>query len=135
MNRLASLWRLGIGAATVVGICVLGALLGFQMVSLWVLYLTIPASLVFIVAYTPERPWTSWFGTSLLLLAVGVLAACLAGMLFRVYGLDYRSRELLGTAWIATVYVAMVMRTWVLLAVQWRTRHGVGGWLRRTARR
>lgn len=131
LRALGELWRLGVGVTSVVVVCLLGHALGFQQVSLTVLYLTLPVALLFIVAYVPERPWTSWFGTSLLLLAIGVFVAGVAAMLFRIYGIDYPFRELLGAVWIGTVFAAMVMRTWVLIAAQWRTGHGVGGWLRR----
>lgn len=135
MRTVGELWRLGVGIASVVTICVLGQVFGFQQVSLNVLYLTLPVALLFIVAYVPERPWSTWFGTSLLLLAIGVFVAGLAALLFRVYGIDYPFRELLGAVWIGTVFAAMVMRTWVLIAAQWRNRHGVGGLWRRSLRR
>lgn len=123
--------KITVGISTVATLCALGSLTDYQTVSLWVLYVTLPVVVLFIAAYIPERPGRHWFGTSLLLLAVGVLAVCLSGILFRVYGAEYPFRELLGVTWIGFMYVSMVMRTWVLLAVQWKERSGVGGRIRR----
>lgn len=126
--------RVIVGVAAVVVMYVWGHATNFADVTLWVVLATLPVTVLFIVAYVPERPWRSWFGSSLLLLAFGVLAVCIAGAQLRL-GVQWIGPNELGTAWIGFMWVAIVMRTWVLIAVQWRTRHGVGGLLRRAVHR
>lgn len=123
------------GVLPVIALCVIGGLTDYQEVSLWVIFATLPVTALFIGAYSPEYPWRGWFGTSLLLLAFSVLAVCLAGLLFRIYGLNYPFRELLGMTWVGLMFVSMVIRTWVLIDSQWRDGLGLGGLLRRIARR
>lgn len=94
----------------------------FETLQLWIAVATLPAALVFIVAYIPERPWRHWFGASLLLLAVGVLAYAVSVVLFRLYGPFYPGRDVMVVTSIGLVCTAMWMRTWVLLAAQSRGR-------------
>jgi hypothetical protein len=107
----------------------------FEDVQLWVALATLPFALLFIVAYIPERPWGQWFGASLLLLAVGVLAYTLTVVLFRFYGPDYWGRDVMVTTSVGLVLTAMSMRTWVLLSAQARDRRGPGWFLARHSSR
>lgn len=90
----------------------------FETLQLWVAAATIPVAITFIAAFIPERPWRHWFGTSLLLIAVAVLAYCSSVVLFRLFGDDYPGRALMVTASAGLTLTAMFMRVWVLLAAQ-----------------
>lgn len=94
----------------------------FETLQLWVALVTLPVTLVFIVAYIPERPWRHWFGTSLFLLAVGVLSYTLTVVLFRIYGGDYSGRPFMVTTSIGLILSSMVMRVCVLISAQRRGR-------------
>lgn len=103
----------------------------FEDIQLWVAILTLPFSVVFILAYVPERPWRTWFGTSLLLLAVGVLSYTLSVVLYRLFGSDYPGRSILVISSVTLVLVAMAMRTCVLIAIQYREQEGLGNMVTR----
>lgn len=96
-------------------------LVPFETLQLWVALATLPVSVVFLAKYTPEKPWQHWFGTSLLLLAVGVFLYCLTVILFRTCG-DYPGRPFMVTSSVGLIFTSMVMRTWVLLDAQRRGR-------------
>lgn len=100
-------------------------------VQLWAMFAALPVALVFIGAYLPERPDRQWFGASLVILALSVVAVCTAAILFRLYGPEYPFRQTLVTVWVGTVVSSMVMRTWVLLVRQARDGNSLGGWLSR----
>lgn len=119
--------RILVGVLPVIVLCLLAEfVLNFEDVQLWVIFATMPATLLFIVAYIPERPTRHWFGTSLLLLAFGVLSVVTAAALFRIFGADYPGRAWLVTFWVGLTFTSMVMRTLVLLVAQRRDRIGIG---------
>lgn len=89
-----------------------------ETMQLWVAAATLPVAIGFIIAFVPERPWRHWFGTSLLLIAVAVLAWCLTIVLFRVSGPVYWGREFMVVASSGLTFTAMVMRLCVLLSAQ-----------------
>lgn len=107
----------GIVPALALYLCQLGSV-PFETLQLWLAAATIPVALTFLVAYIPERPWRQWFGTSLLLIAVAVLAYSSSIVLFRIFGPDYPGRALMVTASAGLTLTAMVMRTAVLLSAQ-----------------
>lgn len=114
--------KIAVGVLPVLGLYVVQrSFVSFETLQLWVALATLPVTLLFILAYIPERPWRHWFGTSLLLLAVGVLAYTLSVALFRLFGGDYAGRPFLVTFSVGLVLTSMVMRLWVLIAAQ---RHG-----------
>lgn len=76
---------------------------------------TLPVTLLFLVLFCrpSERWWATWFGRSLFLLALGVLAYSSATVLWRAFG-DYPGRPAVLIAATTLVFVAMVIRTAVL---------------------
>lgn len=104
-------------------------LVSFETLQLWVAAGTLPFAVTFLIAYIPERPWTHWFGTSLLLIAAAVLLYSSSVVLFRILGPDYPGRAEMVTFSVGLTFTAMVMRTWVLLSAQHptRARGKVGG--------
>lgn len=89
----------------------------------WIAGATLPVTLAFLVLFTrrTERWWTTWFGRSLFLLALGVLLYSATTVLYRTVG-DYPGRPGLLIASTALVFVAMTIRTVVLWRSQ-RTGH------------
>lgn len=86
--------------------------------------LTLPAVVAFVALYAKpsERWWRSWFGWSLMLMAVAIGLSCLATVLFRIVGHPYPGRDVLLIVGSTVTLVAMVMRTGVLLRAQRRDR-------------
>lgn len=129
---LHSMRKIAAGVVPVIVLCLLGQfVLGFENAQLWTILATMPVTLLFIVAYIPERPHRHWFGTSLILLAFAVLSVVVAAALFRIIGEDYWGRQWLVTVWVGLTWSSMLMRTWVLLAAQIHDRDGFGWWLYR----
>lgn len=127
--------RLLAGTLPVVAMYVLQMYIAFETVQLWVAVATLPFALIFILAYIPERPWREWFGTSLLLLAIGVLFYTLSVVLFRFYGPSYWGRDILVVGSVGLVFTSMVIRAFVLLGVQGRDQEGFGAVVVRHGRR
>ena len=82
---------------------------------------TLPVTVLFLVLFCrpSERWWSTWFGRSLFVLALGVLAYSSATVMYRAFG-DYLGRPVLLLASTSLVFVAMVIRTVVL----WRSQRG-----------
>ena len=136
VRRLHSMRKVAAGVIPVIALCLLGQFVfGFEDTQLWTILATMPVTLLFIVAYIPERPHRHWFGTSLILLAFAVLSVVIAAALFRIIGEDYWGRQWLVTFWVGLTWSSMVMRTWVLLGAQVRSHEGAGWWLHRQYQR
>lgn len=78
---------------------------------------TLPVTLVFLGLFLRERWWATWFGWSLMLLALGVFAYSATTVLWRTLG-EYPGRPALLIVATTFVLVAMTIRT----AVLWRTQ-------------
>lgn len=80
-------------------------------------------SLVFIVAYHRHRDhaWRrTWFGQSVMILAVAVLMFSVLGLLQQVLGPNYWGQDTLRLVARVAVAVAMTQRLWVLLRIDRR---------------
>ena len=127
--------KVGVGVVPVFVLWVVpDSLVAFETLQLCVAVVTLPVVVLFIVAYTPERPYRHWFGSSLLLIAWAVLFYTSSVVLFRLLGDDYWARPYMVKASVALTLTAMVMRTCVLLGDQASDRRGVGWWFSRTFR-
>lgn len=124
--------KLAIGVAPVIALCLLGqfGLLAWEDAQLWTLYAALPVTVLFLIAYHPERPERNWFGTSLLLREYSILSVVCTAILVRVYG-PFPGLQWLLTFWIGLALVSTVSRLWVLLAAQSRDQRGVGWFLTR----
>lgn len=89
----------------------------------WIAFATLPVAAGFIGLFgrPSERWWVTWFGRSLMLLAVGVFAYALSVVLYRSFG-DYPGRPALLLTAQTLVLLAMGIRTWVLWRAQRRDR-------------
>lgn len=135
-NWLYKMRKIAVGVIPVIVLWVTPeSLIEFETLQLWIALLTLPVTIVFIVAYAPERPYRHWFGSSLMLIAWAVLFWSSSVVLYRMLGDDYRARPYMVKASVSLTLTAMVMRTCVLLADQARDRRGLGWWLARTRRR
>lgn len=115
------------GIVPVIALCLLGQFVfGFEKVQLWTVYATLVPTVLFIVAYIPERPDRHWFSTSLLLLAFGVLAVVIVALLVRVVGQGFPGQPWVVTTWLGLTFVSMNIRTLVLLSDQARDGRGFG---------
>lgn len=87
----------------------------------WIAFATLPvaAGFIWLFGRPSERWWVTWFGRSLMLLAVGVFAYALSVVLYRSFG-DYPGRPALLLTAQTLVLLAMGIRTWVL----WRAQRG-----------
>lgn len=130
---LVSMWRIGVGLIPVVVALLFQWLcIEFESLQLYLAFATLPLALGFILIYVPEKPWRTWFGSSLLLLAVAVLLYTLSVVLYRMLGPDYAGRAQMVTASVSLTFVAMLMRLCVLSVEQWRERRtGVARYTRR----
>jgi len=108
---------------TVGTLVVLGALgfvawlFGGERVQVAMAVPTMPVTLWFIVMYLRDPWWKTWFGRSLMLLAVTVLLWTLATLLYRLLG-DYPGRDFMLTAIGVGAFVALLIRALVLRAAQ-----------------
>lgn len=82
------------------------------------LCLPVTAYFIYMFGKPSERFWRSWFGISLMLLAVAIFIAELSVVLFRFYGLDYYGRDVIRVSAQAMTLIAMGLRTWVLHVAQ-----------------
>lgn len=91
----------------------------YESAQTWIAAATLPVTVVFLALFCrpSERWWTTWFGRSLFLLALGVLSYSAATVLYRTVG-DYPARPALLIASTSCVFVAMTIRTAVLWASQ-----------------
>lgn len=80
-------------------------------------------SIVFMVLYARDPWYRSWFGRSLMLLAASVFLVGLSVVLFRFVGPDYPGRGVLIIVAADTTFLAMVVRTLVLIAAQRADEH------------
>lgn len=80
--------------------------------------ITLAPAIIFIVLYGREKWWRSWFGISLMLMAVAILGACCSAILFRIFGADYLGRPYFLVFTSSLTFVAMTARTFVLAAAQ-----------------
>lgn len=122
-------------AAGVVPVLVLWVLpeswISFEVLQLWIAMVTLPVTVLFIVAYAPERPHRHWFGSSLMLIAWAVLFWSASVVLYRLLGSDYWARPYMVKASVSLTLAAMIMRTCVLLADQAQDERGLGWWITR----
>lgn len=81
--------------------------------------LTLVWSLWFVWLFKSDPWWRTWFGRSLMLLALGLLLQETAIVLFRQFG-DYPGREVLIVVAQDVILAAMVIRTLVLRDAQRR---------------
>jgi hypothetical protein len=79
--------------------------------------LTLPVSLWFMSLYARDPWWKSWFGRSLMLIAVAIAVDASATVLFREFG-DYPGREVMLIVSADLTFLAMLIRTLVLRAEQ-----------------
>lgn len=87
-----------------------------------VAFLTLPVAACFMYLYARDPWWSTWFGRSLMLIAVAIFVACVATVLFRRFG-DYPGRDLMLIVSADLTFVAMVSRTLVLRREQRADRH------------
>lgn len=90
---------------------------GAERVQANVAILTLPVSVWFIVLYSRDPWWKTWFGRSLMLIAVAVTIYTLSTILFRNFG-DYPGRDVMLVASADITFAAMLMRTLVLRSAQ-----------------
>jgi hypothetical protein len=84
---------------------------------------TAVAAAVFIALYSRD-PWhKSWFGRSLMMIAVSMLLLGISVVLFRLFGPDYPFRSVLIIVVADLTFAAMVARTAVLWAAQRDDEH------------
>jgi hypothetical protein len=80
-------------------------------------------SAVFIVLYSRD-PWhRSWFGRSLMALAVSLLLVGVSVILYRAFGPDYPLRSVLIIATVDIANFAIVTRVLVLIGAQRKDEH------------
>lgn len=79
--------------------------------------LTIPIAAWFCWLYMHDPWWRSWFGRSLMALAAAIWLACVATVLFRLFG-DYWGRDLMLIVSADLTFAAMLARTLVLRSEQ-----------------
>lgn len=79
---------------------------------------TLPWALGFIWQYAKDPWFKTWFGRSLMMIAVAVLLTSASAILFRLFGPDYWGRPVLLVASSALTFVAMCVRTLVLRWLQ-----------------
>lgn len=91
---------------------------------LWMAIACLPITAYFIYMFgkPSERFWRSWFGISLMLIAVAIFWAELSVVLFRFYGFDYVGRDVIRVGAQALTLTAMGLRTWVLHVAQHHDR-------------
>lgn len=90
-------------------------------VSLFVVVFNVAVSGTFIIAYHGHRAhaWRfSWFGQSVMILAVAVLMFSVLGLLGTVLGPNYWGEDVLRLLARMIVTVAMTQRLWVLLRIE-----------------
>lgn len=86
---------------------------GAEVVQGNVAFLTLPVAGCFMYLYARDPWWKSWFGRSLMLIAVAIFVACTATVLFRRLG-DYPGRDLMLILSADLTFAAMLIRTIVL---------------------
>lgn len=96
-----------------------------ETISLILVLITLPGSVWFIWLYAFDGWHRTWFGRSLMAIAVAVLISCVGGILFRFYGLHYPMREWVSVAIWALACFGMWTRALVLVAAQRRDRNGL----------
>lgn len=79
--------------------------------------MTLPVTVWFVSLYARDPWWRSWFGRSLMLIAVAVFLYTLSVVLFRNYG-DYPGRDIMLVASADATFLAMLVRTLVLRSEQ-----------------
>lgn len=89
--------------------------------------LTLPVAVTFIVLFgrPSEGWWRTWFGRSLMILAIGVASNSTVTVLYRFLG-EYPGRDVLLVFSSAAILVAMVIRTIVLRDAQRADRPHTG---------
>ncbi len=80
-------------------------------------------ALVFMALYSRDPWFKSWFGRSLMLLALSIFMVGVSVILYRLYGPDYPLRSVLIIATADTAFVAMLLRTLVLIGAQRADEH------------
>lgn len=82
---------------------------------------TLVPAVVFVVLYArpSERWWRSWFGISLMMIAVVLIEYSLSTALFRLYGPFYTGRDFVIVSTSVLAFTAISVRSWVLLKAQW----------------
>lgn len=87
----------------------------YETAQAWIATATLPVSVVFLVLFArpSEHWWATWFGRSLMLLALGVFAYSCATVLYRFLG-DYPGRPFVLLFSTTAVFLAMSIRTGVL---------------------
>lgn len=94
---------------------------GAEPVQLWLAAATLPVSFAFVWLYATDGWWKTWFGRSLMLLPLAVVAYTMAVVLYRTVG-EYPGRgELLIFATGGTL-IAMLIRTSVLWSMKRQER-------------
>jgi hypothetical protein len=78
---------------------------------------TLPVAALFIWRFSRDLWWRTWFGRSLMMIAVAVLVYTLSAVLFRLFG-DYHGRSLMIVASSGLTFLAMLTRTVVLINAQ-----------------
>jgi hypothetical protein len=90
---------------------------GAEQVQGNVAFLTLPVSVWFMSLYARDPWWKSWFGRSLMLIAVAISVDVAATVLFRRFG-DYPGRDVMLIVSADLTFLAMLIRTLVLRAEQ-----------------
>lgn len=87
---------------------------------LWMAVICLPITALFIYMFgkPSERWWRSWFGISLMLLAIAIFWAELSVVLFRFWGMEYYGRDIIRVGAQFLTLTAMGLRTWVLFVAQ-----------------
>lgn len=93
----------------------------YETTQTWIAGATLPVTLAFLLLFCrpSERWWTTWFGRSLFLLALGVFAYSATTVLWRLFG-EYPGRAALLILATSLVLVAMTIRLVVLVQSQWK---------------
>lgn len=81
---------------------------------------TLFTGVIFVGLFVRE-PWRrNWYGTSVLVMAIGVTLFSLAAFLRQWFGLEYPGRQIIRGAAQALILLAMVERTVELAVIKWK---------------
>lgn len=109
---------LSLAAGATVAVLANGPLFLAERIELAFAVATFPWALGFIWKYARDPWWRTWFGRSLMMIAVAVALTSLSATLYRLFGTDYWGRPVLLVAASVLTYCAMCVRTLVLRWLQ-----------------
>lgn len=94
----------------------------YEKIQLGFAVATLPVALYFIWLFAKDRWAATWFGRSLMAIAVALALQTLSAILFRIYGPDYWSRPFLLPISAGLAFFAILSRTLVLKNAQMKDK-------------